>query len=251
MSSLPKVALSDDLLLKYGGIQADPYTIALGIRIFTRFALSTGGQRVIAEALNNLPCRISRHGDMTFGYGDLHILRDPNINNEGFVFAALCGALGECFPTHYAAQVLGKLAIYYDPEGSYRPHLDQWRRLVLSCSGMFALTDLAVSVKGVLQGNTSDESFVRELPQPKAFAQALASFAELTQNSEGRLMIVGGKEIKWFAMIARRFFDLSVSLIDGSGTQMSNPDRDKSCSTYPCLFSPIYQHAGVDLLQKR
>ena len=91
MSSLPTVPLSDDLLLKYGGTQSDPYTVALGIRIFTRFVLSTRGQRVIAEALNNLPCRSSAHGDLTFGFGDEHILRDPNINNEGFVFAALCG----------------------------------------------------------------------------------------------------------------------------------------------------------------
>ena len=87
---------------------------------------------------------------------------------------------------------------------------------------MFALTDLAISVKGVLQQNTSNDRFVGELPQPKAFARALACLAELTQNSERRVIIVGGEVIKWFDMISRRFFELSVSLIDGSGTQMSD-----------------------------
>lgn len=219
------------LLAQYCAVGVDPYTVRFGHFISDQFKLSVQGERNVSHALTNLPVYGAGKSDdncLSFGFGIGHIIRNPELNTDGFVLAALVGALLEYYDEEFTARVCNELAklLTEDEEKSLDrtmiPPLRQWKAMVRVCNGLLATTRLGVVIEDFAHMNSTDSSRTPKAvyASPQSVAKALRGLGALSLGGEKAITIVGGGDAGLIAALAEWLFSFKVVVLTQSGKRL-------------------------------
>ena len=212
------------LLAQYCAIGVDPYTVEVGRLVSNHFKLSVQGERNVSHGLNNLSVFGRGDDNLSFGFGENHIVRNPDLNKNGFVLTALCGVLMEYFDEDFAARVLGELVKlqHVACPAPMTPPLRQWRAMVHACNGILATTRFGVVVENFVQLNSPN---LKGIPQsthasPQSIASVLHAIGMLSSGKAKQISVIGGQDGGWVAAIAEWLFDFKVVVQGQDGARL-------------------------------
>jgi hypothetical protein len=242
------------VLSQCGGAGIDLYVNYVNIVLSRNFKLSVQGQRNVNSALNNLPVYFSADERLTFGWTLEHALRNRGVHESsgGYEHLALEAVLSEAFSEAYASKVLHEMAAAYADQSDVIPHLSQWRGLVQSSSGIFASTEFGQLVEDYIRLNPHDVSAQealedsRNLPRPKLLSLALGMLAQVTNQHEKRMTIVGGPIIGWFAAVAEWLFGLRLAIYSSSGERLCNNPENQDAQVLLVYDDKPGLHAQIE-----
>lgn len=145
-------------------------------------------------------------------------------SQEGTALLALCGAIGECFPTNLGAEVLLEMTQPYKVPGHLTPSGLQWSALIKVCEGVFAATHFPVLAEQFMTFWPSNTRFTthvldmravrtgRGFPFPKDLAAALTGMCKVSCKEISSISIRGGPACGWLGAVAVWLLDLFVTI---------------------------------------
>lgn len=221
------VSASVGLLSRMSGAGVDPFTIAVGQAVASKFQMSRLGVHRLETAIKNLRHE-SLMGEMLwFGFGIKHIVRSLMQTTEGATCVMLCSILSETRTTILAARVMYELTTTYSstsPEAvQLTPSLQQWKALVEASAGCLSLTpfgtivDQMVTLLSQHRTSSTKGGHRRHVGNPKDVASVLNALGRLSSGQIVTLTISGGCDCGWIAAVAYWFFDIAVQFRDASG----------------------------------
>ncbi|KAI9793796.1 MAG: hypothetical protein M1833_000519 [Piccolia ochrophora] len=237
------VSASVAVMSRLSGAGIDPFTIALGQAMASRFRLSALGEHRLSKALADLRS-FSSYGDVLwFGFGIRHIVRTLATTVEGRSCVMLCASLAEVHSVDFSARVLADLVdLYRGPESNgLTPSLEQWASVVNACSGILsasAFSEVAEYMMG-LAGSTfvstinyprtpGSQHMPRIVGNHRDMARALEAIARLSNGVIMSVRLVGGSECGWLAALAQWFFEIEVEIESADGTiLLQRPNTSK------------------------
>ncbi|KAL8755336.1 MAG: hypothetical protein Q9199_003715 [Rusavskia elegans] len=221
------VSASVGFLSRMSGAGIDPFTVAVGQAVASKFQMSRLGTHRLETAINNL-----RHASMIgevlwFGFGINHIIRSLMHTTEGATCVMLCSILSESRTSVLSARVLFELTTTFSstsPEATrLTPSLQQWEALVKACAGCLSLTPFGTIVDQMVmlvsehKPSNLQSGHRRHVGDPKDVASVLNALGRLSNGQLVTLTISGGCECGWIAAVAYWFFDIAVEFRDADG----------------------------------
>ncbi|KAL9637194.1 MAG: hypothetical protein Q9204_001973 [Flavoplaca sp. TL-2023a] len=221
------VSASVGVLSRLSGAGVDPFTVAVGQAVASKFQMSRLGIHRLESAVNNLG-HASMIGDaLWFGFGIDHIIRSLMRTTEGATCVMLCSILSESRTSVLSARVLFELTNTYSsssPDATrLTPSLQQWEALVKACAGTLSTTPFGTVVDQMVMLvsqhiiNSPTGSHRRYVGDPERVAAVLNALGRLSLGQLVTLTISGGCDCGWIAAVAYWFFDIAVEIrnIDG------------------------------------
>ncbi|KEF56496.1 uncharacterized protein A1O9_08077 [Exophiala aquamarina CBS 119918] len=218
------LSFSFGILGRLSSANVDGLTISVGQILCQRFCLGPTGRSNVQEALAKLRSYSGFGDSLWFGFGIRSLVRTMGNSQEGTALLALCGAMGECFPTNLGAEVLLEMTQLYDLPGHLTPSGLQWSALIKACAGVFAATPFPVLAEQFMTLGPSKTRFTtyvmdiqavttgRSFPFPKDLAAALTGMFKVSCKEISSILIRGGPACGWLAAVAFWLLDLSVTI---------------------------------------
>lgn len=211
--------LSTSSLQIFSGSLVDPYANHVASIMCKDLKPGPQGQRLVSSALSNLPNFTTPDEKLSFGWGDGGIVR----NYEHF---AILAALVESFHSSWAAEICHEWAKSIAGPNDILPHLSQWVALLRSYNGMYASTDLGVTIEDFIRldpysltwGGTNNKRIPIKTTEIVAALQALSA---VVKGTEQELTLTGSAILGWFAAIAEFLYDLNVEIFSSEGESLS------------------------------
>ncbi|KAL8885007.1 MAG: hypothetical protein Q9215_007070 [Flavoplaca cf. flavocitrina] len=221
------VSASVGFLSRMSGAGVDPFTVAVGQAVASKFQMSRLGIHRLESAVNNLR-HASMMGDaLWFGFGINHIIRSLMHTNEGATCVMLCSILSESRTSVLSARVLFELTTTYSSSSPdttrLTPSLQQWEALVKACAGTLSATPFGTVVDQMVmlvsQHRTSNprNGHSRHVGDPESVAAVLNALSRLSMGHLVTLTISGGSDCGWIAAVVYWFFDIAVEIRDVDG----------------------------------
>ena len=221
------VSASVGFLSRMSNAGVDPFTVAVGQAVASKFQISRLGHHRLESALKNLQCVSGVSETLWFGFGINHIIRSLSETTEGATCIMLCSALSETRSTALSARVLFDLANTYSPTNPeatrLTPSLQQWEALVKVSAGCLFSTSFGTVVDQMVSLIHSHKSLSLQkdhrplIGKPKDVALVLHQLGKLSMSRLTTLTISGGCDCGWIAAVAYWFFDIAVEVRDAKG----------------------------------
>lgn len=238
------VSASVGFLSRMSSAGIDPFTVAVGQAVASRFQMSRLGTHRLQSAVNSL-----RHASMMgevlwFGFGIDHVLRSLMHTTEGATCVMLCSILSESRTSVLSARVMFELTTTYgssSPEATrLTPSLQQWEALVKACAGTLSATPFGTVVDQMVMLVSQDRNsnprngHRRLVGDPESVAAVLNALGRLSMGHLVTLTISGGCDCAWIAAVAYWFFDVAVE-IRNSDEQVVYPLQTRPDASRPTL----------------
>ena len=237
------VTSSVGLLARISGAGVDPFTIAVGQAIGSKFKISRLGIHRFETAISNLKHASVLGEVMWFGFGVNHIIRELMQTTEGVTCVMLCAILSESRTAILSARVLFELTNTYSsstPEaGRLTPSLQQWHKLVEMCAGSLSsspfpsIVDQMIMLMSQRRNSNPRKTHRRFVGDPKDIASVLNALGRLSLDEIVTLTISGGCDCGWIAAVAHWFFDAVVEFrnVDGGVLYSTGKHSGATCRT--------------------
>ncbi|KAI4268774.1 MAG: hypothetical protein LQ337_007658 [Flavoplaca oasis] len=221
------VSASVGVLSRLSGAGVDPFTVAVGQAVASKFRMSRLGIHRLETAVKNLRYTSMIGDALWFGFGINHIIRILMQTTEGATCLMLCSVLSESRRSVLSARVLFELTTTYSsssPDATrLTPSLQQWKALVKACAGTLSATPFGTVVDQMVmlvsQHRTSNpgNGHCRHVGDPESVAAVLNALGRLSTGHLITLTISGGCDCGWIAAVAYWFFDIAVEIRDIDG----------------------------------
>ncbi|KAL9635295.1 MAG: hypothetical protein Q9204_002677 [Flavoplaca sp. TL-2023a] len=221
------VSASVGVLSRLSGAGVDPFTVAVGQAVASKFRMSRLGIHRLETAVKNLRYTSMIGDALWFGFGINHIIRILMQTTEGATCVMLCSALSESRTSVLSARVLFELTTTYSsssPDAArLTPSLQQWEALVKACAGTLSatpfgtVTDQMVMLVSQQKTSSPRNDHCRHVGDPESVAAVLNALGRLSMDHLVTLTISGGCDCGWIAAVAYWFFDIAVEIRDIDG----------------------------------
>ncbi|KAL9029922.1 MAG: hypothetical protein Q9196_001895 [Gyalolechia fulgens] len=225
------VSASVGFLSRISGAGVDPFTVAVGQAVASKFQMSRLGIHRLENAIKNLQYRSVIGEVLCFGFGMNHMIRSLMHTTEGATCVMLCSILSETRSTVLSARVLFELTSTYSSSSSeaarLTPSLQQWYALVEACAGTLSSTPFGTVVDQMVmlvshhRSSSPRGGHRRHVGNPRDVASVLNALGRLSLGQIITLTISGGCDCGWIAAVAYWFFDIVVEFRDASGKIIS------------------------------
>ena len=222
------VSASIAVMARLSAAGVDPFTIAVGQLMISKFRLSVLGEHRLTTALSKLPS-FSGYGDaLWFGFGLKNTVRTLAMTAEGRNCVMLCASLAEVHSPEMSARILSGIVDLHKGPGSkgLTPSLEQWRSLVKLCSGVLSASPFAVTAEHMMglaghervaMGSTNAKRIAGD---PADIALALDAIARISNGSLLSVTLIGGSECGWLGAVAHWFFEIGVDFESAAGQSL-------------------------------
>ncbi|KAL9116322.1 MAG: hypothetical protein Q9187_007153 [Circinaria calcarea] len=249
------VSASIAVMARVSAAGVDPFTIAVGQLMLSKFRLSVLGEHRLTTALSKLPSFSGYGNTLWFGFGIKNIVRTLAMTAEGRNCVMLCASLAEVHSPQMSARILSAMVDLHKGPGSkgLTPSLEQWLSLVKMCSGVLSASPFAVTAEHMM-GLAGDVKVAvgakhkRVAGDPVDVAVALDAIARISNGSLLSVTLIGGSECAWLAAVAHWFFEIDVEFKNAAEQSLEKDSQPTDRPRVLVIFnenSAIQRHFGV------
>jgi hypothetical protein len=192
-------------------------TVLAGTGLCSSFSFPPDGQVELTNSLSRLKGYSSYSKLLWFGLGIKHIVNDICTSERGAACIAISAALAVPYTSFQAAQIWRELSILKGVPRNLIPATRQWEALVEVCGGCLARSKFSNYFEQFSRFLAPKDRDSRAPAPAKDIARALATLADLSNNTLVSSTFVGGVECAWLATVAEYLLRLRIEIQDENG----------------------------------
>lgn len=192
-------------------------TVFAGTLLCSSFLFPPDGQVELTNSLSRLKGYSSYSKLLWFGLGLKHIINDICSTERGAACVAISAALAVPYTSFQAAQIWRELFIIRNVPRNLNPATHQWAAWVEVCGGCLTHSKFSNYFEQFSRFLAPKDLDSRAPAPAKDIARALATLADISNNTLVSSTFVGGVECAWLATVAEYLLRLQIEIQDENG----------------------------------